>query len=268
MRTIARISAVAFVAVAAHASSLAAQKSETFTWNHVVEAGRRIEIKGVNGGINAVPTSGTSVRVRAEKRSRKNNVSDVRIEMVESPQGYTLCAVYPTPERNRGRPQRPNECTAGERWNANVDNNDVSVEWTVEVPRGVILVARTTNGGVEVEGLHADVHASTVNGDISVSTTGLVRATTVNGSIDAEMGTNSWTGELSFATVNGDVSVAFPAGLDAQVRAQTVSGDIETDWPLTVRGQFGSKGLNGTIGSGGRMLELRTVNGSIEIRKR
>ncbi|MEO5511891.1 MAG: DUF4097 family beta strand repeat-containing protein [Longimicrobiales bacterium] len=268
-----KIAGAAVIAVVFHTSAVSAQKKEDFRWNHAIEAGKVIEIKGVNGGITAIATNGSEVRVHALKTSKKSNVSDVKIEMRETPRGYTLCALYPTPTRRMrpmpGRPQRPNECTPGEHWNSRTENNDVEVEWTVEVPRGVILSANTVNGDVDIQKLEADVFAHTVNGDVTVTTTGLVRASTVNGSIDAAMGRNTWTGELKFATVNGGVSVTFPAaGLDTQVRAQTVNGDIETDWPLTVRGRFGSKDLNGTIGAGGRMLNLSTVNGSIEIRKR
>lgn len=271
MRTISRIAFVGALAAAAHAAPASAQKSEDFTWNRAMPAGRTIEIKGVNGAIKAVTSSGTEVRVRAEKRSKKSNVNEVRLEVLESPNGVTICAVYPTPKRTalrRGRSGRPNECTAGERWNTNTDNNDVEVNWTVEVPRGVILSATTVNGDVAIDRLQSDVRASTVNGSVLLSTTGLARASTVNGSLDISMGRNTWVNELNFSTVNGAVKVSFPGDLNTLVKAETVNGDITTDWPLTVRGRFGSKNLSGTIGAGGRTLSLSTVNGDIEIRKR
>jgi len=56
--------------------------------------------------------------------------------------------------------------------------------------------------------------------------------------------------------------------VDTEVHASTVNGEISTDYPLTVRGRFGSKRISGTIGRGGRELSLGTVNGSIEIRRR
>jgi hypothetical protein len=269
MRTITRIAFAGALAVAV-ATPAAAQRNETFTWNRALAPGKTIEIKGVNGAIKAVAASGSEVRVRAEKSSKKGLVSEVRMEVLETANGVTICAVYPNPRRSvlrRGGSNRPNECTAGEHWNTNTDNNDVEVNWTIEVPRGVLLSANTVNGGIEVEHLTADVSANTVNGDVKVSTTGLAHASTVNGSLDVSMGRNTWNGELEFSTVNGAVTVSFPGDLNAQVKAETVNGDISTDWPLTVRGRFGAKNLNGTIGSGGRTLALSTVNGDIEIRK-
>jgi len=46
-----------------------------------------------------------------------------------------------------------------------------------------------------------------------------------------------------------------------------VNGDISTDFPITVTGKFGKRKLNGTVGSGGRLLEMNTVNGGIELKK-
>ena len=62
-------------------------------------------------------------------------------------------------------------------------------------------------------------------------------------------------------------SDTLPADVNADVRASTVNGDIETDFPLTITGRFGPRRLNGTIGRGGRSLSLETVNGGIRIKK-
>jgi hypothetical protein len=51
------------------------------------------------------------------------------------------------------------------------------------------------------------------------------------------------------------------------VRASTVNGQIVTDFPLTVTGRLGPRRVNGTIGSGGRRLELATVNGTIRLKR-
>ena len=149
----------------------------------------------------------------------------------------------------------------------NVQDNDVSVRFTVHVPPGVVFAGRTVNGKVEAMGLNADVSLSTVNGSIKFSTTGSGRATTVNGSIEASLGRSNWSNGLDFSTVNGGITLDLPANLSAEVRAKTVNGEIITDFPLMVTGRLGPRSLRGTIGNGGRQLELSTVNGSIKLRK-
>jgi len=89
---------------------------------------------------------------------------------------------------------------------------------------------------------------------------------TVNGSISATLGDAAWTEPLSFNTVNGAIQLTFPPGLEADVRAETLNGTIHSDFPLTVRGKISRNRLQGSIGKGGRRLDLETVNGNISLR--
>ena len=49
--------------------------------------------------------------------------------------------------------------------------------------------------------------------------------------------------------------------------ASTVNGHITTDFPLMIRGKFSGRQISGAIGQGGPELSLKTVNGSIELRR-
>jgi hypothetical protein len=231
-------------------------------WHGAVAAGRMIEIKGVNGSIEAEPSSGGEVEVVAIKRARRSDPDSVRIEVVQHGEGVTICAVYPNVED-----QEPNTCAPGSRGHMSTRDNDTSINFTVRVPAGVRFTGRTVNGKVGADNMTADVEATTVNGSINVSTTGLARAKTVNGSITAVMGRADWTEELEFKTVNGGIDLSFPAGLSTEVEAKTLNGDITSDFPLTVTGKFSKRRLSGTIGGGGRELHLETVNGSVQIRR-
>jgi DUF4097 and DUF4098 domain-containing protein YvlB len=236
--------------------------AQQFNWRGQIPAGRAIEIKGVNGDITATRTGGGEVRVTASRDARRSNPEEVRIVVLEHAAGVTICAVYPAP---RGRAE--NECAPGTGGRSNVQNNDVNVHFTVEVPAGVDLIARTVNGSVAARDMASDVRASTVNGSIDVATSGLARANTVNGSINARIGRSDWRDDLVFETVNGQIVLTVAADLNAELRAATVNGDITSDFPVTVRGTFGPRSISGVVGSGGRTLQLKTVNGSIGIRR-
>jgi len=45
-----------------------------------------------------------------------------------------------------------------------------------------------------------------------------------------------------------------------------LNGSINSDFPLTITEIKGKKTVRGTIGSGGRDLVLKTLNGSINLR--
>jgi hypothetical protein len=254
---ITRTAAIACAALLLLASGAAAQ--EQFQWNGRIAEGRAIEIKGVNGAIRAVAAQGGEVRVTAQKRGRRSDPGEVRMEVIEHAGGVTICAVYPS---GRGE---PNECRPGSGGRMNVQNNDVQVEWTVHVPRGVNFVGRTVNGAVEGNGLPAGAEGRTVNGSVKLSAAGVVRANSVNGAVDVTMGRTDWRDAVELKTVNGALTVRVSGDLNANVTARTVNGSIETDFPLTVRGRFTNRNLQGVVGSGGRDLKLETVNGSIRL---
>lgn len=231
-----------------------------FRWTGRLAAGQMLEIRGINGQVRVEAATGAEAEVLATKSGRRSDPADVEIAVVPHDGGVTICAVYP-PVRGR-----ENECLPGGGRN-NTRDNDVKVEWTVRLPDGVNLGAHSVNGDVTVRDVSGEVHASTVNGDVDVSTRGVAEAKTVNGSIRASLGRADWNGTMSFTTVNGGITLEVPGDLGATIEAKTVNGSIETDFPITVQGRFGSRTLRGTIGSGGRDLELETVNGSIRLRK-
>ncbi len=241
-------------------SPLEAQ-SDTWNWKGAVAPGKTIEIKGVNGDVRAVATSGSEVMVTAVKKGRKSDPGSVKIEVVTSAAGVTICAVYPSSG------DKTNACAAGDGGHMSTKDNDVSVTFTVQVPAGVKFAGRTVNGAVATERLGSDADVATVNGDVRVVAAGVVRASTVNGSIEVSMGKANWTGTVELSTVNGSIRAAFPADFSAEVNGSTVNGSIESEFPLTVQGKFGPRSVHGTIGAGGRTLDLATVNGSITLVK-
>ena len=126
---------------------------------------------------------------------------------------------------------------------------------------------RPTQLVAQHRGIEGDVYAHTVNGSIDIYATGLAEAATVNGSITVSMGRADWDGTLDFSTVNGGVTLEMPSDLSTEVSVSTVNGQISSDFPLTVEGRFSPRHLKGTIGGGGRSLVIKTVNGSIQIRR-
>jgi hypothetical protein len=255
---------VAFVVASAALlqSPASGQQAQDFQWRGTVLQGNTIEIKGVNGDVIAESGTGADVDVSAERKARRSDPGSVRIEVVQHADGVTICAVYPDADG------RPNECKPGNEGRMNVRDNDVNVTFHVKVPNGVRFAGRTVNGDVTARSLNGPVSLRTVNGSAEFSTSAFGDASTVNGSIRGSMGSATWSGALEFNTVNGSVALELPADLQTDVRATTVNGDIETDFPLTVTGRFGPRRLTGTIGAGGRSLSIETVNGGVKLRRR
>jgi DUF4097 and DUF4098 domain-containing protein YvlB len=255
-----RLGLASVIAAAVALAIPAAGAEQEFNWSGGVASGKSVEIKGINGGIEASGTTGSEVTLRAVKKGKKSDPSEVKIEVVEHAGGVTICAVYPSSGQ-------PNVCAPGEGGRMQVKKNDVSVRFVVKIPAGVRFVGRTVNGGISAKGIQAEAEAHTVNGGIDIEALSLVHAETVNGGITARIGRGDWNEKLVLKTVNGGIVVSLPGDAAANVQAATVNGDIETDFPLTVKGKFGRRRIEGSIGGGGPLLEMETVNGAIKLEK-
>jgi hypothetical protein len=240
---------------------LGPETREEFRWRGPVSPGGTVEIKGVNGAIRAELAGGNEVEIVALKRGRRSPPREVQVKVVPQDGGLIVCAMYPT---SGFAPA--NECQPGTGGRMSVRNNDVSVDFTVRVPAGSGLIARTVNGGVRANGLRGRVEAHTVNGSVKLFTDGVAEAETVNGSIEAALGRTDWKDTTSFRTVNGSITLALPREANTAVEARTVNGRIAIDFELA-GARTTRRETAGTIGAGGRRLALATVNGGIRVRR-
>ena len=235
--------------------------ADDFQWHGSIAPGHSIEIKGINGDIRAEPSGSNDVEVTAVKRANRDDPESVQIQVVPNGGDVTICAVYPSKDSSQ-----PNVCQPGNGGRMNTQNSDVQVQFTVHVPAGVAFIGKTVNGGVDASQLNGNVELNTVNGSVTFSTTGEARAKTVNGSIRGQMGQANWTGTLQISTVNGGITLSLPGDLNSEVKITTVNGDIQSEFPVTMTGLISRRKLEGTIGAGGRVLSLNTLNGSVALK--
>jgi hypothetical protein len=253
------------VLVLLSASALAAQDSRrenAFTWMGTVPSRGVLFIKNINGGVEVERSTSGRVEVTGEKRWRRGDPEMVRIEQKKSGDNVVICALY-----NEGATCDESGMRSEKRmrWN---DRNDVSVRFVVKVPEGTRVDLATVNGGIEVRDVSTEVRAATVNGSITArSAGGPVYAKTVNGSINVSMGSMGRADDLEYETVNGAITLEFPANFGADLELSTVNGRVSTDFPITVSGTLSPRRLRGTVGDGRTRVRASTVNGSVTLRK-
>jgi hypothetical protein len=244
------------------AAAWAQDQGLTFHWSGKLSADQVVEVKNINGTIEAEAGTGDEVQVTAEKSGPK--AEQVQIKVVPHKDGVTICAIYP-PNFFGGSSR---SCEPGNSWHSsNVHTDDTKVHFVVHLPRNLRLSAQNINGDIQAADLGRAVHAASVNGSVRVSTDAWTDVDTVNGSIEARMGSADWTGQLKIHSVNGSVRLQMPNDLSADVKFNSVNGKISSDFPITISGGFVGHSARGTVGKGGRELEVDTVNGSIELKK-
>lgn len=239
------------VALFGSLSSPAFAAKKDFHWSGAMSPGQTLEVKGFRGHVTAEQTDGQAV-VDAVKKGEGDPVSAVQVTLEQTNSGVRIVAVYP-----KGK---------------DADDVKVRVDYKVKVPKGVKFKGRTEIGDVTVKRLDASVEAYSAIGDLDIETSSYAQGRTVNGKIDAAIGKTDWSGTLSFSAVNGDVTIKLPSHADTKLSAESKTGRFSSDLFPTddIGGRYGARPLpgadvSGTLGRGGRSLEVSTINGDIHL---
>jgi hypothetical protein len=252
------LSAIFLIATLAYAQD----SGREFHWSGKLAPEQIVQIKNVSGRIDASPASGDQIEVSAEKSG--HDAEKIRVEVVPSSEGVTICAIYPGGDF--GASSGP--CEPGDNWHSNSHgNNNARVDFTVKVPENIRFYAQSVNGPVKAEDMGRFVKASSVNGSVRVTTKAWAQMESVNGSLEGSFGRADWNGTLKLETVNGSIDLDLPADISTDIRFSSVNGRLNSDFPITMQGSMSSRKVHGTIGNGGRELEIETVNGSARLKK-
>lgn len=159
-----------------------------------------------------------------------------------------------------------------------------SVNYTIKVPYSTNLnVSTINNGDVTVLDVKGEIKANNINGAITLKNVSKVyEVHTINGNVDINYVTlppdNS-----NYYTLNGQLSVTYPANLSADCSFKSFQGEFYTDFPeveimpskikkiVEKEGESTrhklEKDSNIKIGKGGLKLHFETFNGNIYIKK-
>ncbi|HNX98659.1 MAG TPA: hypothetical protein PKK12_13365 [Candidatus Aminicenantes bacterium] len=146
------------------------------------------------------------------------------------------------------------------------ENIRVRVEYRIVLPAGLARTQITlVNGTLDLGGAYGDTELKTVNGDIHGGFT-FSRGSwqTVNGKV-AWTGKAPLAGPLAVVTVNGAVSLGIHLKSDFTLKGETIHGSIESAFPVRIEREFVGRRFSGKVGAGTHMVEVRTVNGAIQV---
>jgi DUF4097 and DUF4098 domain-containing protein YvlB len=238
--------------------------ASAFSWNAPLSAPKTLYIRNTNGSVEVKPSTDGNVKVTAEVRWRRGDPKkDLKFETSNDANGTTVCAIWGTgscsPSGYESTSRSAKDRVLGH-------GTDASVAFTVYVPTGVRVDAYTVNGSIGVAST-APVFARTINGAIKVATSvGPVDAETVTGDVDVRMTTLGADGPVRAKSITGNAYASLPEKFDGSLEISTVLGETSSDFAGTVKKE-GDKTLTGTIGKGGRSVEVGTVTGSAGVHK-
>jgi hypothetical protein len=237
--------------------------TETWSRTYKLADKGRFELINVNGKITAEATDGSELIVEGHKTAKARTDEGAkellaRLEIREETGESTV--------RVESRPPRLSGFSSHE------------IEWTIKVPKGVILDLRTTNGGVRLNNLTNEIHAKTTNGGVrgeNIDSTS-VEAGTVNGGIELAMRRPLDANDsIEMEAVNGGVTLQLLPESKATIEAHCVNGGVKVEEGLQIKRDDEDQGpghdferrrrLNGTMNGGGAKVRMSTTNGGVHL---
>lgn len=202
--------------------------------------------------------------------------------------------------RNPPVVQNGNDITIGERHNNDLYRN-ISIDYDITLPKASSLTANTGSGDVDIQDVGAslraqsgsgNVHArgiqgaatlgtgsgdiefqQTAPGDVKAETgsgnivlrglSGALKSSTGSGNIEVE-GQPSTDWKLS--TGSGNIHLALGSGAHFNLDADTGSGSINVQQPISMQGSLNRHHVAGVVNGGGPAIHANTGSGDIQIR--
>jgi hypothetical protein len=147
----------------------------------------------------------------------------------------------------------------------------VSISYEVSVPRQLRrLEIEAARGDVRVSGFAGAVVSDVQMGEVEFrDVSGEVRSKVIKGNTRIFHGGAEREGAQQFSVVKGNIEATFADGASADLKAETLDGQIEADEGFGLRVVKAPAGryLAGRIGEGGEGLFFKVTNGDIRLKK-
>lgn len=250
---------VAFALMCAPQVLLAQNRGDDFHWERRLSSGQRVHARNINGDISVTPSSSGRVEIVGIKEGSSRAADRLTANVQETDDGIVVCVV---------RVDSDDDCDGSHRHGD--DNDDwgrASMNLEIRIPSSVGIDASSVSGNVDITGAEGDVRAGTVSGDVRLERlrASSVEARSVSGGITTSIESLSGSGPLSFKTVSGDVKLELPRSLDADLSMSSVSGQLDSDFQMTLGGRMSRRSIDARIGRGGRNLNIATVSGDVRL---
>lgn len=128
----------------------------------------------------------------------------------------------------------------------------------------------TISGDVVLDNCRGNVEAETVSGNVKllgITKASSVKAKSLSGNVKY-FGSIYENGSYTFKSHSGNVTMEIPGNSAFELASKTFSGNIHTDFDITISGKLGRRSLRGTVNGGGADISINTFSGDVYLKKR
>lgn len=219
---------------------------KTFT----LDAGARVEVRGVNGPVEIKTADTDTADVEVVRTGDADALANSNLTIEGSSSGLVVSCE----NHDGGR--------GFFRWLGG--GGGVRHEVTLTLPRRVELLTKGVNGQVRVGEVEGPVSVEGVNGRVEVAgASERVSVNGVNGQVKfaaARLGSEG----IGIEGVNGNVEVRFKELLDADIDVNGNNGGVKLNVPnVTMQERESRTNIRARLGAGGAQIDINGVNGQI-----
>jgi DUF4097 and DUF4098 domain-containing protein YvlB len=278
------------------------RRSQDFHHNYPLDARGRVSVEGFNGSVEISGWNQNAVDISGTKTAPSDSMLDaLKIDIQHSGDSVSIRAIRPSGSHGNLGVKFVIRVPRQAQLDRVTSSNGAIRAFDVEGP----VRLRTSNGSIRAENLTGSLDAQTSNASIEAlhvaggaslhTSNGRVHAEDVRGSFEAttsNSGVNARLGKLEpgktvrvetsnggvdltlppldrndvrVSTNNSGITLHLPGQVNARVMARTSNASINTDLEVRQEGEIRKGRLEGTIGSGGPLLDLSTSNGGIRL---
>ena len=130
----------------------------------------------------------------------------------------------------------------------------------------VSVAANTASGDVQLAGVFGTVKVGTASGDVTLAgSVRELRCSSASGDVEAEL--QQVPEQMELGSKSGDCEVVMPDGQGFTLQFSTVSGELDSDFPLV--GPIGKRSGEAIyLDGGGRVFRVSSVSGDIMLRQK
>lgn len=149
-------------------------------------------------------------------------------------------------------------------------------EYTIRIPADAALKIEEESwegSEFEIADLKGEIEVKSLGSDINIkNVTGPVTANTTSGDITIVFSSVSQSSPTTISNISGFIDVTMPANSKANLRMETISGDLYTDFDLDMKDKgvprVGSSKVNTTLNGGGVEITLKAISDDVYLRKK
>lgn len=205
--------------------------------------GARVSVSTVSGPVDVLTTSGNTAEVFVVRSAETQRDLDCYRTVVEQT-ASGLSIHHEQQCRNINSHQRVH----------------------LSLPRDVNLRIESVSGDVHVGAIDGSANLSSISGGVWLAQTGGdTRINSVSGQVNLNV-TRLGSG-LKLDSISGRIMLGLADGLDAEVRAESISGHISSEIPGVTVEKVGDSDYRAQVGRGGAPVTINSVSGSITLRR-